>query len=67
MEYPPAKQDKKTMCISTLCPDYARKAGIANTTTAAKKDKSIQHIVPTWRCVGRQGVDGYNVEKGNLN
>lgn len=34
------------MCISTLCPDYARKAGIANTATAAKRRRVIQYSSP---------------------
>lgn len=65
MEYPPAKQDKKTMCISTLCPDYARKAGIANTTTAAKKMASYSAPLPRhWKYVGSAGMNGYNVKRG---
>lgn len=46
-------------------PDYARKAGIANTTTAVKKMASCSAPLPRhWKYVGNAGINGYNVKRG---
>lgn len=50
---------KRTMCISILCPDYARKAGIANTTTAMKRIASYSVQLPRhWKYVGSAEMNG---------